>query len=121
MFDIELFSAQLEDWKLRVYEIGYYNIFYLFFIDYLLFFTIYSCLEVKSSSQEFEKKYKELIKVRTNYKKAVESYEKKLQQQNEIIVLHEKLRTELYHMKNKLQEVFFYFILFLFYFLIYIF
>lgn len=62
-------------------------------------------LEVKSTGPEFEKKYKELVKVRQNYKKSCEVYEKKLQQYNEVIAHHDKIRNELYLMKMKLQEV----------------
>lgn len=68
-------------------------------------FSIDRSVEVKSSGPEFEKKYKELVKVRQNYKKSCDVYEKKLQQYNEVVAHHEKIRNEMYHMKVKLQEV----------------
>jgi hypothetical protein len=43
--------------------------------------------------------------MRQNYRKSYEVYEKKLQQYNDILAHHEKIRTEMYHMKLKLQEV----------------
>jgi hypothetical protein len=95
MFDIEMFSAHIEDWKTRVYEIGSHGDF----ITESIF------VEIKSTTPEFEKKYKELTKIRQNYKKSSEVYEKKLQQYNEILAHHEKIRMELYHMKLKLQEI----------------
>jgi ribosomal protein S17 len=61
--------------------------------------------EVKSTGPEFDKKYKELVKLRVSYKKASDIYDKKLQQHNEALVHHEKAHAELHHMKLKLQEV----------------
>jgi hypothetical protein len=72
---------------------------------FLYLTDLVSFTEIKSTGTEFEKKYKELVKLRQNYRKSYEVYDKKLQQYNDVLAHHEKIRTEMYHMKLKLQEV----------------
>eukprot|EP00602_Paraphysomonas_sp_CaronLab_P002074 CAMPEP_0185023812 /NCGR_PEP_ID=MMETSP1103-20130426/6432_1 /TAXON_ID=36769 /ORGANISM="Paraphysomonas bandaiensis, Strain Caron Lab Isolate" /LENGTH=425 /DNA_ID=CAMNT_0027556569 /DNA_START=33 /DNA_END=1310 /DNA_ORIENTATION=+ len=82
MFDIELFAAYLDDWRTRVCDI-----------------------EVRSTTPEFDKRYKELVKLRLNFKKATESYEKKIEMYNDAKSHHNEVRSQLHMMKLKLQEI----------------
>jgi len=61
--------------------------------------------EVRSTSAEFEKRYKELLKLRMHYKKAKDTYEKKLQAHNVLQEHRNEMRGQLQKMKFKLQEV----------------
>ena len=62
-------------------------------------------VEVRSTTPEFDKRYKELVKLRLNFKKATESYEKKIEMYNDAKSHHNEVRSQLHMMKLKLQEV----------------
>lgn len=68
-----------------------------------LFWFLYA--EVRSTSAEFEKRYKELMKQRMHYKKATDNYEKKLQAHNLLQEHHNEMGSQLQKMKFKLEEV----------------
>lgn len=61
--------------------------------------------EVRSTSAEFEKRYKELMKLRVHCKKAADAYEKKRQAHNAMQEHYNGIRSQLHMIKLKLQEV----------------
>mmetsp|Transcript_20983 Transcript_20983/g.39063 ORF Transcript_20983/g.39063 Transcript_20983/m.39063 type:complete len:446 (-) Transcript_20983:151-1488(-) len=81
-FDIELFAAHLDDWRVRVCEI-----------------------EIQSNSPDFSKSYKDLVKARTNLKKAGEMYEKKMYAYSNSLASYSVVEKEMIDLKKKLEEV----------------
>jgi hypothetical protein len=64
-----------------------------------------SSKEIKSSSADFDKRYKELTKLRVNFRRARETYEKKMLVYNDTIAQRQEVISQLILMKAKLQEV----------------
>lgn len=61
--------------------------------------------EIQSSSPEFTKGYKELVKVRANLKKAEESYDKKMLAHDNSLASFCIVEEDMQALKEKLEEV----------------